>query len=63
MSEHSLKMKHIHAGAKRENNKGATQRVKASGEPQELHFPVVGSVLLVAIALLRLLIFAPGLHL
>ena len=39
------------------------QRVKVSGEPLELHFPAVGSVLLVAIALLRLLIFAPGLHL
>ena len=39
------------------------QRLKASGEPLELHFPAVGSVLLVAIALLRLLIFAPGLHL
>ena len=39
------------------------QRVKASGEPLEVHFPVIGSVLLVAIALLRLLIFAPGLHL
>ena len=39
------------------------QRVKVSGEPLELHFPVVGSVLLVAIALLRLLIFAPSLHL
>lgn len=38
-------------------------RVKGSGEPLELHFPVVGSVLLLAIALLRLLIFVPGLHL
>jgi hypothetical protein len=37
--------------------------VKGSGEPLELHFPVIGSVLLVIIALIRLLIFAPGLHL
>ena len=39
-------------------------RVKGSGgEPLKIQFPVVGSILLVAIALLRLLIFAPGLHL
>ncbi len=38
-------------------------RVKGSGEPLELHFPVLGSVLLVVMALIRLLIFAPGLHL
>jgi hypothetical protein len=38
-------------------------RVKGSGEPLKMQFPVVGSILLVAIALLRLLIFAPGFHL
>lgn len=38
-------------------------RVKMSGQPQELQFPIVGVVLLLVFTILRLVILGPGLHL